>query len=143
MQIITTAAAGALVLGVALTGALSAAPASAAPQTAAGSATVSATAPTTVDAPAIATLLLPGTIGQPVLVVGTARPGATVEVTYRGESTRVLAGATGTDLAGYWSAELPGRELRGGVRTISATQIVDGERSSSTSYEYAGFVFPF
>ncbi|WP_022903192.1 MULTISPECIES: hypothetical protein [unclassified Curtobacterium] len=145
MTITTTIASTALAIGVAVTGIGAAAPATAAPAIAAP-ATVHA-APTTAvphgTAPSIDHVLVSDSASAPALVVGTAQPGAIIEVSYRGQTVTVHAGGTGTPTAGYWGSDLPGRQFGGGDRTITAVQIVDGERSAVASYEYHGFVLPF
>lgn len=140
-KLITATATSALVVGLALAGTFSASPANAQEPRTAGISAQAADAQQ-LKAPEISTLLLPLGSG-PVLVVGQAQPGATVTVTYRGESTVVVAKSAGSDLAGSWSVELPGGDFGGGERSIFATQTTGGVQSASTEYVYSGFVFPF
>lgn len=139
MTIPTALASSALALGVATTGLVAAAPAEAAP----APVSVSAGSSTAVAAPSIDHVLTPSNPAAQVLVVGKATPGATVEITYRGQTVTVQAGKVGTPTAGYWGDDLPGRQFGGGERTITAVQIVDGHRSTPFTYEYQGFVFPY
>ncbi|GAA4267200.1 hypothetical protein [Frondihabitans peucedani] len=125
MKITTLFASAAI--AVALSGAtvLSAAPAQAATPLPAATSSTRALA-----APDMAGFLVSlGSWETPDVIGSGVEPYATVEVSYAGQTTTVTAGEEG-----FWSTKLPGGDFVKDVDTVTAVQIVDGERSAAASY---------